>query len=184
MPAKSLFIRVEPADEFFEVLPMITGEFESFVRGRGDDCISFGSTCRKIRPATWTGKRRPNQVRLRCASSAAKTSASCASSSTIPAPDAVSECGLRESGGARGIAQLALRPGEHRNLIRLAGLQRRAGHLSVSGLPGGCPAETLPSVVESLQPSDDYNIILTTRPRGSIPTALWACSYFVFIGPK
>ena len=38
------------------------------------------------------------------------------------------------------------------------------------------------SVVESLQPSDDYNIILTTRPRGGIPTALWACSYFIFIG--
>ena len=43
--------------------------------------------------------------------------------------------------------------------------------------------QPLPSVVERLQPSDDYNIILTTRPRGGIPTALWACSYFVFIGP-
>ena len=32
-----VYPRVEPADEFFEVLPMITGEFESFVRGRGDD---------------------------------------------------------------------------------------------------------------------------------------------------
>ena len=26
---------VEPTDEFFEVLPLITGEFETFVRGRG-----------------------------------------------------------------------------------------------------------------------------------------------------
>ncbi len=43
--------------------------------------------------------------------------------------------------------------------------------------------QPLPSVVERLQPSDDYNIILTTRPRGGIPTVLWACSYFVFIGP-
>ena len=32
-----VYPRVEPADEFFEVLPMITGEFETFVRGRGDD---------------------------------------------------------------------------------------------------------------------------------------------------
>jgi hypothetical protein len=44
--------------------------------------------------------------------------------------------------------------------------------------------QALPSVVERLQPSDDYNIILTTRARGGIPTALWACSYFVFLGPK
>ena len=28
---------VEPPDEMFEILPMITGEFESFVRGRGHD---------------------------------------------------------------------------------------------------------------------------------------------------
>jgi uncharacterized protein (DUF58 family) len=32
-----VYPRVEPADEFFEVLPMITGEFETFTRGRGDD---------------------------------------------------------------------------------------------------------------------------------------------------
>ena len=28
---------VEATDEFFEVLPLITGEFETFARGRGDD---------------------------------------------------------------------------------------------------------------------------------------------------
>jgi uncharacterized protein (DUF58 family) len=28
---------VDPADQFLEVLPMVTGEFESFVRGRGND---------------------------------------------------------------------------------------------------------------------------------------------------
>ncbi len=44
--------------------------------------------------------------------------------------------------------------------------------------------QPLPSVIDRLQPSDDYNIILTARPRGSIPTALWACSYFVFMGQK
>ncbi|HXR16098.1 MAG TPA: hypothetical protein VN777_07770, partial [Terriglobales bacterium] len=48
----------------------------------------------------------------------------------------------------------------------------------------GIQPQSLPSVVDGLQPSDDYNIILTTRPRGGIPTALWACSYLVFIGSK
>src|SRR5258708_8307390 len=28
---------VEPTDQFFEVLPLITGEFETFARGRGSD---------------------------------------------------------------------------------------------------------------------------------------------------
>jgi hypothetical protein len=39
-----------------------------------------------------------------------------------------------------------------------------------------------PSVLEDLQVSDDYNIILTARARGSIPTALWSCSYLLFMG--
>ena len=37
------------------------------------------------------------------------------------------------------------------------------------------------SVLERLDVTDDYNVILTARPRGSIPTRLWACSYFVFM---
>ena len=34
----------------------------------------------------------------------------------------------------------------------------------------------------NLSSSDDYNIVITARPRGSLPTALWNCSYFVFAG--
>ena len=41
-----------------------------------------------------------------------------------------------------------------------------------------------PSVLDTLEVSEDFNIILTTRPRGAIPANLWACSYFVFIGDK
>jgi hypothetical protein len=28
--------------------------------------------------------------------------------------------------------------------------------------------------------SDDYNIVITARQRGSLPTALWNSSYFIF----
>src|SRR6266571_3219498 len=37
------------------------------------------------------------------------------------------------------------------------------------------------SILDSLAVTDDYNIILTTRARGSIPTGLWASSYFLFM---
>ena len=40
------------------------------------------------------------------------------------------------------------------------------------------------SAVAALQVSSDYNIILTARPRGTIPANLWACSYFIFIGTQ
>src|SRR2546430_17147252 len=32
-----VYLSVEPTDQFFEVLPLITGEFASFERGRGND---------------------------------------------------------------------------------------------------------------------------------------------------
>ena len=53
-------------------------------------------------------------------------------------------------------------------------------------LVGPGPAEDAPkSVLDDLRVSDDYNIIFTARPRGSIPTSLWSRSYFVFFGePK
>ena len=40
------------------------------------------------------------------------------------------------------------------------------------------------SILEKLQVTDDYNVILTARPRGSIPTRLWNTSYFIFFEPS
>ena len=37
------------------------------------------------------------------------------------------------------------------------------------------------SIVEELRPSEEYNIIVTARPRGTIPTAVWSCSYLLFL---
>ena len=39
-------------------------------------------------------------------------------------------------------------------------------------------------LLEDLSVSGDYNIILTTESRGTIPTSLWAGSYFVFLGAE
>jgi hypothetical protein len=36
----------------------------------------------------------------------------------------------------------------------------------------------------NLEGSGEYNIILTARQRGSLPTALWNCSYFLFLGDQ
>jgi len=39
-----------------------------------------------------------------------------------------------------------------------------------------------PSLIDTLPVTGDYNIVLTSRPRGSVPTALWNCSYMIFLG--
>jgi hypothetical protein len=37
--------------------------------------------------------------------------------------------------------------------------------------------------LRDLAASGDYNVIVTAQARGSIPTHLWASSYFVFMDP-
>jgi hypothetical protein len=37
------------------------------------------------------------------------------------------------------------------------------------------------SVLDDLQVTDDYNVVVTARARGSIPTRLWSSSYFIFM---
>ena len=57
--------------------------------------------------------------------------------------------------------------------------------------PSGKPAKSSgPSSVGSQDlmqelrrgPGDEYNIVVTARARGTVPTALWNSSYFVFVG--
>jgi uncharacterized protein (DUF58 family) len=43
------------------------------------------------------------------------------------------------------------------------------------------PASSNQDFVRHLPASDAYNIILTAQPRGSLPSELWAKSYFLFI---
>ena len=44
--------------------------------------------------------------------------------------------------------------------------------------------QSAPSVLDTLEISGDYNLILTARPGGTIPANLWACSYLIFIGTE
>jgi hypothetical protein len=40
------------------------------------------------------------------------------------------------------------------------------------------------SALESLASGDAYNLVITARQRGSIPTQLWTSSYIIFIGDR
>jgi hypothetical protein len=42
-------------------------------------------------------------------------------------------------------------------------------------------AKNGPSVIETLAGSTDYSLVLTAQRRGSIPAAMWASGYFLFV---
>jgi len=173
---------VEPADEFFEVLPMITGEFETFVRGRGYDLYRIREYMPEdsARHVDWKATAKSGSLKVREFSREDERKLRIVfdnpGEGAVPAKayeDAVQLAAslswhfARENTDISFVAQnYSGEPDVYRFLAYL----------------GVVEPEPLPSVIERLQPSGDYNIILTARPRGSIPTALWACSYFVFIG--
>jgi len=175
---------VEPADEFFEVLPLITGEFEAFVRGRGYDLyrireyqpedsarhVDWKATAKsgslKVREFSREDERK---LRIVFDNPAAGAVPAKAYEDAVQLAASLSWHFAVENTDISFVAQgYGGEPDVYRFLAYLAVVE----------------AGNSPSVVDQLRPSDDYNIILTARPRGSIPTALWACSYFVFIGQK
>jgi uncharacterized protein (DUF58 family) len=172
---------VEPSDEFFDVLPLIRGEFESFVRGRGNDLyrireylpedsarhLDWKATAKSGSPMVREFSRE-DERRLRIVFDNPRVG-------TVEDQAYENSLALAASLGwhfAGENTQLSFLAQDYKGgediydfLSYLAEIQ-----------PGSAP-----SLLETLPATGDYNIILTSQPRGTIPTALWACSYFVFI---
>jgi uncharacterized protein (DUF58 family) len=177
----TVFPRVEPTEQFFQVLPLITGEMESFVRGRGHDLyrireytaddsarhVDWKATAKsgalKVREFT-----REDERRLRIVFdnpslgdvTEEQYEQAIALAASLAWHFAAENADLSFAGqGLRGATDL------YQFLRHLATLHPQAQ----------------PSVIDEIQQSDHYNIVLTARPRGTIPTSLWSSSYFLFM---
>ena len=172
---------VEPTDEFFEVLPLITGEFASFERGRGNDLYRIREYMPddSARHVDWKASAKSGSLKVREFSREDERKLRIVFDN--PIVDVVSEQAY-ESAVALAASLAWHFTGENTDIsfvtqeYRGADIYRFLAYLAV------VESQSLPSVIEDLEVSDDYNVILTARPRGTIPTALWSCSYFVFIG--
>jgi uncharacterized protein (DUF58 family) len=172
---------VEPADEFFEVLPMITGEFETFARGRGDDLYLIREYLPEdsARHVDWKATAKSGSLKVREFSREDERKLRIVFDN--PASGVISVKAYEDAVALA--ASLSWHFAAQNTEISFVSqgysgdpdIYRFLAHLAIA------QPQPSPSVIESLRPSDDYNIILTTRARGSLPTALWACSYFVFV---
>ena len=185
---------VEPTDEFFEILPLVRGEWESFMRGRGSDLyrireygpedsarhVDWKATAKsgslKVREFTREDERKlrivfdnPNAGAI--SAPAYERAVNLAASLAWHFSEQGSEIAFLVSGRAATADR-------HEFLSQLALIEpgQPAGNSEsdpLRGLALGNPTG---------MHSDSYNIVLTNRPRGSLPTALWNCSYVIFMG--
>jgi uncharacterized protein (DUF58 family) len=169
------------AEELLEILPLVTGEFVSFVRGRGtelyrirehtpDDMaryVDWKATAKtgslKVREFTREDERRlrivfdnpePGKVSPEAYERAVSLAATMACHFTVENIE-LSFAGSNYEGGQR----------LEDFLRHLALIQPR-------------PSEW---VIESMPVSSDFNIIVTSRTPGSIPGSLWECSYVIYM---
>jgi uncharacterized protein (DUF58 family) len=169
------------AEELLQILPLVTGEFVSYVRGRGtelyrirehtpDDMaryVDWKATAKtgslKVREFTREDERRlrivfdnpePGKVSPEAYERAVSLAATLACHFTVENIE-LSFAGSNYEGGQR----------LDDFLRHLALVQPR-------------PSEW---VIESMPVSSDFNIIITSRTPGSIPGSLWECSYVIYM---
>jgi len=196
---------VEPADELFEILPLVRGEWESFVRGRGSDLYRIREYMPEdsARHVDWKATAKSGSLKVRefsrederklcivfdnpaagvISGQAYERAVNLAASLAWHFSEQDAEVSFVVQGHGRG-ADL------HDFLARLAVIEPKkepqkdvqAGQAQQAGRLRDLQREDVLRQID-LGSTGEYNIILTARPRGSLPTALWNCSYVVFLG--
>lgn len=172
---------VDPPEEFFQVLPLITGEFETFTRGRGSDLYRIREYMPEdsARHVDWKATAKSGSLKVREFSQEDNRKLRIVFDN--PAPGVVPQPAYENA--VRLAASLAWHFARENTTLSFAAPDYNGAndiHSFLSYLALVEPAASA-SLVEATNISDEYNIILTSRPRASIPMVLWERSYFVFM---
>ena len=173
---------VEPTEQFLEVLPMVTGEFETFVRGRGYDLYLIREYMPddSARHVDWKATARTGSLKVREFSREDERKLRIVFDN--PAPG-------------------VLQPVVYERAVRLAaslGWHFHQEDVEVSFVAPGLeptadvftflrylalvePQEATP-VFGRLRATEDYNVIVTARAAAEMPAALAARSYVISLG--
>jgi len=173
---------VEPTDEFLDVLPMITGEVESFVRGRGYDLYRIREYMPEdtARHVDWKATAKSGSLKVREFSREDERKVRLVFDNPAPgvlAPEAyeravalAASLGWHFAGADADLSFAVQGYAGERDIYKFL-----AYLALLDPQPHG-------SIIDTLPVTGDYNIVLTTRARGTVPTALWNCSYLIFLG--
>jgi hypothetical protein len=172
---------VDQTEQFFEILPMITGEFETYVRGRGTDLYRIRDYQPEdsARHADWKSTAKSGTLKVREFTREDERKLRIVFDN--PAPGAVkSDVYERSVELAASLAWYFA--GEQTELVFAAAGYNGSGDLyDFFEYLADVQPKNGESVLEKLAVTDDYNLVFTARARGTIPTALWQSSYFVFM---
>lgn len=192
---------IDPSHDMLEILPMVRGEWESFVSGRGSDLYRI----REYQPedsarhVDWKATAKSGSLKVRefsrederkvcvifdnpregtISDAAYEKAVSLVASLCWHFSSQDAEVSFVAPGHSRGTDP-------HEFLAHLAAIEPRANpyvgpERQASATRSFLQDDVLRSI--DLGSGGEYNVVVTARPRGSLPTALWNCSYFIFLG--
>jgi uncharacterized protein (DUF58 family) len=173
---------VEPTEQFLDVLPMVTGEFETFVRGRGYDLYRIREYMPEdsARHVDWKATARTGALKVREFSREDERKLRIVFDN--PAPGVLEPAVYERA--VRVAASLAWH--FHHEDVEVSfvapGLEPTADVFDfLRYLALVEPQEATP-IFGRLRASEDYNVIVTARERGEIPTAFAISSYVISLG--
>ena len=184
---------VAPSEEFYEILPLVTGELESFTRGRGHDLYSIRDyqTSDSARHVDWKASARTGSLQVREFAREDERRVLLVLDAAIPAEGKPRES--RDAIFEHGVALCASLAWHFYEINSV--LAFRSGAFETPMAPAGEIIYDILRYLASAAPSDadrsvlaelvdlpqTFKIILTAQPRGSMPTSLWSTSYIAFL---
>ena len=188
-----VYPRIEPTRELMEILPMVRGEWESFVRGRGQDLYRIREYMPEdsARHVDWKATAKSGSLKVREFAREDERRVCIIfdnpNSGVLPEQDYERAIDLTASLSWHFANENAEVSFAAPHCARTHDLHEFLACLAVIEPQKGTAGSNLTSSDDTLRQmilsgADEYNIVVTARPRRSISSALWHTSYFVFAG--
>jgi len=187
-----VYPRVAPTEEFYEILPLVSGELESFIRGRGHDLYSI----REYQPTDsarfvdWKASAKTGALKVREFAREDERRVM-----LVLDPFRNGRTAETDDKFERAVTLCACLAWHFYEIDSVMEF-RTAGLVTPMAPAGQIVYDVLRQLAfaqpQALEPTHGFlsqlvehthifKIILTSQPRGSIPTSLWNSSYFLFI---
>jgi uncharacterized protein (DUF58 family) len=180
---------VEPTDEFYEILPMLSGELEALQKGRGHDLYSIRDMLPSdsARHVDWKASARTGVLKVREYAREDERRLQLVLDPRIGSSDpkqialfeaAVEFCACLAWHFYEVDAQLQFRCGDFETPPARAG---EIIYVILRHLAEVKPSVEPPLASHSFSGDEHvFRIVCTALPRGSVPTGVWSRSYFIF----
>lgn len=189
-----VYPRIQPTEEFYEVLPLVTGELESYQRGRGNDLYAirgyqFNDSARHV---DWKASARTGVLQVKEYAREDERRVMLVFDPYVGPQGADAQSAERFERAVTLCAGLAWHFYEINSVMefRSAGFatpRMGAGEIIYDILRHLASVTPLKqqlgiSFLDTLGDTQDiFKIVLTSHPQGSIPSPLWNSAYFLFI---